>query len=87
MATVTEKDVPPKKQTVGDMFGNVWEETVEVAKSTSTTLHGRAGRPLWPVALCVALGVALVINAEWATVFGIVALLLLTVWLVSQVKS
>ncbi len=87
MATTELDDLPSKDvrfATVRDMAGRTWEEAVEVTENVSTTVHGRAGRPLWPVLLCVVTILAFVIGGATATAVGVVAASLLLAYTVGR---
>ena len=84
MATVEEQDIPPKKATVSDMAGRVWQEVWEVERAASQTVYGRAGRPLWPVALTIAVLTCFAVGGALASVLGALATALLLVWLVGH---
>ena len=84
MATTDENDLPPEGvrfATVRDMAGNVWEEAVLIEEAVSTTVHGRAGRPLWPVVLVLGVITAIMLGYTAAAVVGASLLL---VWLVGR---
>jgi hypothetical protein len=84
MATTEDHDVPPHMQTVADALGNVWEEVAEAKEAATTSLLGRAGRPLWPVLAATAVVVLLMVQEPVAAFCGAILQCLVLVWMASH---
>lgn len=72
MATTEEDDLPR----AGALGGRLEDGLTAV----SSVLYGRARRPLWPVALILAVGTCLVLGGLPALLVGVLALGLLALW-------
>lgn len=77
MATVEEDDLPPHRQTVGDLLGNVWQEAAEAPRKAVEALYGPKGPHVLPLVLIVALGVSVALALQ---PLSIVLLVLLAMW-------
>jgi hypothetical protein len=80
MATTPEDEEVQPIGWASDITGKV-QPLVEEA---STIVHGRTGRPLWPVLLISAGIVSILLDGPVATVLGVLALLFLAVWMSTQ---
>jgi len=87
VATTEESDIPDVRNRIAqvrDLAGNAWEEVWEVERATSQTIHGRAGQPLWPVALLLCILTAFTVGGALASVIGALATALLLVFTISR---
>ena len=84
MATTDEEDIPPAPTaTVGDRFGEVWEEFISIPGKASDIVYAARSRSLWPIALVGVTFAALWVGGAVAGVCGSLAVFVLGYWAMS----